>query len=52
MVKKDAPQPEATEKSTKPIEEVKEKSEEENFKEMEEEVHRALESCARLKVEK
>jgi hypothetical protein len=38
--------------SVKPIEEVKEKSEEENFKEMEEEVHRLLESCARLKVEK
>ena len=32
--------------SAKTIEEVKEKTEEENFKEMEEEVHRLLEECA------
>jgi hypothetical protein len=38
--------------TTKPIEEKKEKSEEENFKEMEEEVHRLLEDSARCKVEK
>ena len=36
--------------SAKTIEEVKEKTEEENFKEMEEEVHRLLEECARFKV--
>ena len=34
------------------IEEKKEKSEEENFKEMEEEVHRLLEQSATLKVKK
>lgn len=36
----------------KPIEEKKEKTEEENFKEMEEEVHRLLEDSARCKVDK
>lgn len=34
------------------IEEKKEKSEEENFKELEEEVHRLLEDSARCKVDK
>ena len=38
--------------ASKPIEEKKEKTEEENFKEMEEEVHRLLEDSARCKVEK
>lgn len=38
--------------TSKPIEEKKEKTEEENFKEMEEEVHRLLEDSARCKVEK
>jgi hypothetical protein len=38
--------------TNKPIEEKKEKSEEENFKEMEEEVHRLLEDSAKCKVEK
>ena len=38
--------------SSKPIEEKKEKSEEENFKEMEEEVHRLLEDSAKCKVER
>lgn len=38
--------------AAKPIEAKKEKSEEENFKELEEEVHRLLENSARLKVEK
>ena len=36
----------------KPVEEKKEKSEEENFKEMEEEVHRLLEDSAKCKVGK
>ena len=36
--------------SVKPIEEKKEKSEEENFKELEEEVHRLLEDSARSKL--
>ena len=38
--------------ASKPIEEKKEKTEEENFKEMEEEVHRLLEGSARCKVDK
>ena len=38
--------------SIKPIEEKKEKSEEENFKELEEEVHRLLEDSARSKLGK
>ena len=38
--------------TNKPIETKKEKSEEDNFKELEEEVHRLLENSARLKVEK
>lgn len=38
--------------TVKSIEEVKEKTEEENLKEMEEEVHRLLEDSARLKVHK
>jgi hypothetical protein len=38
--------------TSKPVEEKKEKSEEENFKEMEEEVHRLLEDSARCKVDK
>ena len=38
--------------AVKPIEEKKEKTEEENFKEMEEEVHRLLEDSARCKLEK
>jgi intraflagellar transport protein 88 len=38
--------------NSKPIEEKKEKSEEENFKEMEEEVHRLLEDSALCKVKK
>ena len=38
--------------SVKPIEDKKEKSEEENFKELEEEVHRLLEDSARAKVDK
>lgn len=38
--------------ASKPIEEKKEKSEEENFKALEEEVHRILEDSARLKLNK
>jgi len=38
--------------ANKPIEEKKEKTEEENFKEMEEEVHRLLEDSARCKLDK
>ncbi len=38
--------------TAKPIEEVKDKTEEEKFKEMEEEVHRLLEDNTRLKVYK
>ena len=41
-----------TTSASKPIEEKKEKTEEENFKEMEEEVHRLLEDSARCKVDK
>jgi hypothetical protein len=37
---------------SKPIEEKKEKSEEENFKQLEEEVHRLLEDSARAKVDR
>lgn len=37
---------------SKPLEEKKEKSEEENFKQLEEEVHRILEESARLKLNK
>lgn len=50
---KSKPVPDArAQASTKPIEEKKEKSEEENFKEMEEEVHRLLEDSAKCKVKK
>jgi hypothetical protein len=38
--------------AAKPVEEKKEKTEEENFKELEEEVHRLLEDSARCKVKK
>jgi len=38
--------------ASKPIEEKKEKTEEENFKELEEEVHRLLEESAVSKVKK
>ena len=38
--------------SAKPAEKEKEKTEEENFKEMEEEVHRLLEESAKCKLEK
>ena len=38
--------------TSKPIEEKKEKTEEENFKEMEEEVHRLLEDSAKCKLKK
>lgn len=51
---KSKPVPDGTMATHQPsiIEEKKEKSEEENFKEIEEEVHRLLEESARLKVQR